>query len=61
MQTKFKAPQRKLQSSWRSEVFKKPSKSKTVVNRSLGIRANAVVKSSGSFVQKDGCNSGYLY
>jgi hypothetical protein len=61
MQTKFKAPQRQLQSSWRSEVFKKSGKAGTIVNRSLGTRQSPIVKSMGSFVEKTNTNSGYLY
>lgn len=61
MQDKFKAPQRKLRSSWQNEVFKKPSKVGTVVNYSMSKRGPVVVKTNGSFIQKSNCNSGYLY
>jgi hypothetical protein len=61
MQTKFKAPQRQLQSSWRSEVFKKSGKTGTIVNRSLGTRQSPIVRTNGTFVAKNTCNNGYLY
>jgi hypothetical protein len=61
MQRDNKAPQRKLQSSWREEVFKKPGKRGTIINYSVGTRSPSIVKSMGSLVEKKGCNTGYLY
>lgn len=61
MQNKFKAPQRKLQSSWQSEVFKKPTKRGTVVNYSLYTRTPTVVKSMGKLVESNSSKTGYLY
>jgi hypothetical protein len=61
MQRDNKAPQRKLQSSWREEVFKKSGKSGTIINRSLGTRQSPIVRTNGTFVVKNTCNNGYLY
>jgi hypothetical protein len=58
---KIKAPQRKLQSSWQSEVFKKAPKRGTVVNYSRSGRGCRIVKTNGNFVANNTCNTGYLY
>ena len=56
----FKAPQVPVRSSWKQEVFKRPKKSGTIVNRSLlHKRQTPLVKSQGTLVQKD--ISGYQY
>jgi hypothetical protein len=56
----FKAPQIPIRSSWKQEVFKRPKKSGPIVNRSLlHSRQSPLVKSQGSFVQKD--IAGYQY
>jgi hypothetical protein len=56
----FKAPQLPVRSSWKQEVFKRPTKSGTIVNRSLlHNRQTPIIKSQGVLVQKD--SSGYQY
>ena len=47
----FKAPQKPLRSSWRSEVFKKSTSKATKVSYSLGTRKNAVAVYRGDVLK----------
>lgn len=60
MKTTFKAPQKSLKSSWVQIAFSKP-KQLTVVKKSLGSRATAIVKDGGNFLTNSSFNHSNLY
>ncbi len=56
----FKAPQKPLRSSWVQIAFKKP-KAVTIIKKSLGSRATAMIKDRGNMISNSNTIHSNLY